>query len=138
MVCLFQYMERRERERWRDCIRGHSECEREWGGDYFAMGSELWGDQMNNLLSFPPLANWFESGDHFKPHTSCLWPASLDMKASFALTSLFNMTLSREPLDKMWLFHAMVPTLAWWPSITRNLLHLATSHISTSPFRKSK
>ena len=31
-------------------------------------------DHTNSLLSFPPDANHWLSGDHFKPQTSCRWP----------------------------------------------------------------
>lgn len=34
-------------------------------------------DQTKSLLSLPPEANDWPSGDHFRPQTSCLWPCRI-------------------------------------------------------------
>lgn len=44
---------------------------------YLATGLAELIFQRINLLSFPPEANYVPSNDHFKPHTSCLWPSNL-------------------------------------------------------------
>lgn len=61
------------------------------------------------LLSFPPDARCWWSGDHFRPHTSCLWPCSLLSAEGGVLTSRWRITLSRLPDDSCSPFHARAP-----------------------------
>ena len=89
--------------------------------------------QIKSLLSFPPDASCWSSHDHLSPHTSCLCPTNFDTKCCCARTSRWKIRRSLEPLANVWWFQAIVPTRPEWPSIMRTFLHLAASHICTSP-----
>lgn len=95
-------------------------------------GCKLDAFQTNNLLSLPPEAKYWLSGDHLRPHTSCLWPTSLRSEAKGGvLTSLWRINLSLEPELKLSPFQAKAPTLAVWPSRTFNFFWAAASQIWT-------
>ena len=89
--------------------------------------------QMNSLLSLPPDASCCASNDHFRPHTSCLWPVRFPTVGSFARTSRRKMLRSRDPEAKVWAFQAKVPTRAACPLRVRTRSPFATSHSSTRP-----
>lgn len=98
------------------------------------VGLESVPPHTNNLLSLPPEANWSVSVFHRNPHTSCLWcPASFLIYCSGARVSRCSIVRSREPDDRMWLFHAKQPTLPEWPDIVRIFLQFSASQISTDP-----
>lgn len=61
------------------------------------------------LLSLPPDARCWWSGDHFRPHTSCLWPCSLRSALGGVLMSLCRITRSRLPDDSCSPFQARAP-----------------------------
>lgn len=61
------------------------------------------------LLSFPPEARCWWSGDHFRPHTSCLCPWRRLSTGGGVLTSLCRITLSRLPDDSCSPFQARAP-----------------------------
>lgn len=58
----------------------------------------------------------FLPGDHFSPHTSCRWPSSrFSQVCGGVLVSRCIINRSRDPLDRISLFHARAPTRAEWP-----------------------
>lgn len=61
------------------------------------------------LLSLPPDARCWWSGDHLRPHTSCRWPCSLLSAVGGVLTSRWRITRSRLPDDSCSPFHARAP-----------------------------
>ena len=89
--------------------------------------------QIISLLSLPPEANYCSSGLHLRPQTSCLWPSSLAKKSSFALISLCNIDLSREPLLMNEVFHAMQPILPSWPAYFFTIFYFYTSQFYNIP-----
>jgi len=84
---------------------------------------------INNLLSFPPEANYCVSGDHFNPHTSYLWPSKVRILISGHLRSLINIVLSLDPEHRSLLFHAIAPTRPVWPGKVLKHFSLFVSHI---------
>jgi hypothetical protein len=67
--------------------------------------------------------------------TSDLWALSTVWKSSGARISRCKMLRSREPVLRMWLLHAMVPTRPLWPSKTRTLQYMTVSdHLHSSIF----
>ena len=63
-----------------------------------------------SLLSLPPEARCWWSGDHFRPHTSCLWPVSLRSgRIQGVRMSLCRISLSLLPEDNMSVFQARAP-----------------------------
>lgn len=78
--------------------------------------SECWFHTYRRL-SLPPLARYWLSGDHFRPHTSCRWPGSRRSDTSAGVrVSRCIINRSRDPLDKISPFHASAPTRAECPS----------------------
>lgn len=77
----------------------------------FRLVSGLFHSAKNSLtlLSLPPDARCWWSGDHLRPHTSCLWPCSLLSAEGGVLTSRCRITLSRLPDDSCSPFHARAP-----------------------------
>lgn len=67
-------------------------------------------------LSLPPLARYWLSGDHLRPHTSCRWPLKRrsDTNAGVRVSRCI-INRSRDPLDKISPFHASAPTRAECP-----------------------
>ena len=55
--------------------------------------------QMLSKLSFPPLARYLPSGDHFKPQTSCWCAGNEPTRCCATLTSWWWMKPLREPLQ---------------------------------------
>lgn len=75
-----------------------------------------------SLLSLPPEAKCWWSGDHLSPHTSCRWPVSLRSGRTHGVRmSLCRINLSRLPDDKISVFQARAPVLTnkiWFFSFT--------------------
>lgn len=61
------------------------------------------------LLSLPPDARCWWSGDHLRPHTSCRCPCSLLSAVGGVLTSRWRITRSRLPDDSCSPFQARAP-----------------------------
>lgn len=109
--------------------------------------------QMYTILSLPPLAKYFPSGDQVRPQTSWVCPPKVKMWWSATLTSCWWIKPDLEPLwrtsivlntsnaynlqserrcwpylDKTWSFQLKQPTLAEWPSMLRRRFWYWTSH----------
>ena len=80
--------------------------------------------QIFTKLSFPPLAKYLKSVDHFRPHTSCVCPVNVVTLWSLWRTSWCIIDPSRLPELMINEFQASDPTRAEWPSITRNLIEI--------------
>ena len=90
--------------------------------------------QTINLLSFPPLAKYLSSNDHFNPQISYLWPSILWIKLFLSLKSRFNILLSLEPVLRIWLLdHESAPTLPSWPSNFLKSFYVSVSQTWTTP-----
>lgn len=76
---------------------------------YVLTGVGDWRFHTSSLLSLPPEAKYWWSGDHFSPHTSCVWPISLRVGTELDLWSHWKMALSRLPDVMMSLFQAIEP-----------------------------
>jgi len=79
-----------------------------------ATGYSLFKFQIINLLSLPPLANYYPSNDHLRPQTSYLWPICLWIIFCLTLKSLLKIILSLDPVLKIEPFHAIELILPWW------------------------
>jgi hypothetical protein len=92
-----------------------------WGDHAIAFTAARWsvyvwtGDKLvmfhtNSLLSLPPEARCWWSGDHFSPHTSCLCPVNLLSGATDGVRiSLCRISLSLLPDDSISEFQANAP-----------------------------
>lgn len=116
-----------------------------WGDQAIALTAALWSSnlqtglrefrlQTNSLLSFPPEQSCCPSNDHFKPQTYCLWLLHLTKWSRGLLKSLFKIFLSLEPVVKVFIFHAIDPTLAVCPAKLLVFTTFTGSHTYTCPF----
>lgn len=93
---------------------------------YYFIDSESVSLYSLTLLSFPPDARCWWSGDHLRPHTSCLCPCSLLSAEGGVLTSRWRITLSRLPDDSCSPFHARAP---WRQRVGGEALRLHESRL---------
>lgn len=99
----------------------------------FATGYSLFKFQIISLLSFPPLASYYPSKDHFRPQISCLWPICLWVMLCFILRSLLRIILSLEPVLSVDPFQAIELIRPWWSPKVRITFPWFMSHISVFP-----
>lgn len=98
------------------------------------MGEVEFRPHTNSLLSLPPDARSWLSGDHLRPQTSWRCPESFRCGTEGgARISLWRISRSRLPEASRSPFQARAPTRAVWPSSVYNRLLLATSHTWTVP-----
>ena len=92
------------------------------------------GDQINNLLSLPPDAKYYESGLHFNPQISYLWANKwLTNDGNLGSCNKIYLSLDPEVNNYDYLDHARVPTRWLCPGNYFTYFNLIVSHSVRSP-----
>ena len=82
------------------------------------LGESLPISQRQTILSFPPEASVFPSGDHFNPQTSWVCCSRVHTNGLATLTSKLLILESLPPLDKINLFQLRLATRYSWAFIS--------------------